>query len=121
MAAKSRDQLIAKRADHQTAHLLHLILSVITLGIWIPIWILVALSHANERAKIDRQLKALAQGESAANQRVQASASSPDTSDRRNDESNRVPCPECAERILPEAKRCRFCGADVSQTRAIQN
>lgn len=48
--------LIAKRADHKTAHVLHLILSVLTAGLWIPVWILVALSHGIERRKIDRRL-----------------------------------------------------------------
>ena len=52
----NRDQLLAKRADHKTAHVLHLLLSVITAGLWIPIWLLVAISHANERKKIDKKL-----------------------------------------------------------------
>ena len=49
--------LMAKRADHQTAHLLHLVLSVVTVGIWVPVWILVTLSHGIERRKIDRKLR----------------------------------------------------------------
>jgi hypothetical protein len=49
-------QLIAKRSDHKTAHILHLILSVLTVGFWIPIWILVAVSHSLERKKIDAKL-----------------------------------------------------------------
>ena len=49
-------QLLAKRSDHKTAHILHLILSLITVGLWIPIWFLVALSHRNERNKIDKKL-----------------------------------------------------------------
>lgn len=28
-------------------------------------------------------------------------------------EPERVPCPECAEAILPAAKTCRFCGSDA--------
>jgi len=28
-------------------------------------------------------------------------------------EPKRIPCPRCAERILPEARVCRFCGHDV--------
>ena len=49
-------QLIAKRADHKTAHLLHLILSLISVGIWIPFWIIVTVSHSLERKKIDKKL-----------------------------------------------------------------
>ena len=49
--------LIAKRSDHRTAHLLHLVLSVVTVGIWVPVWILVTLSHGIERRKIDRKLR----------------------------------------------------------------
>lgn len=53
----NEQRLIAKRADHQTAHLLHLVLSVLTVGLWVPVWLLVTISHAIERGKIDRALE----------------------------------------------------------------
>lgn len=59
MKNQSAYQLMAKRADHKTAHILHLLLSVITAGLWVPVWILVAVSHANERNKIDKRLARL--------------------------------------------------------------
>jgi len=53
----NQQALIAKRADHHTAHLLHLVLSFLTAGMWVPVWIMVAISHACARANIDRQLR----------------------------------------------------------------
>lgn len=52
----NESQLLAKRADHKTSHILHVILSVITGGLWIPVWLIVAISNASQRAAIDRQL-----------------------------------------------------------------
>lgn len=52
----NRDQLIAKRADYKTAHILHLILSILTGGLWVVVWLIVAISNASQRASIDRQL-----------------------------------------------------------------
>ena len=48
--------LVSRRDDYKTSHVLHLLLSVFTLGIWVPVWIIVALSNAIERGKIDREL-----------------------------------------------------------------
>jgi hypothetical protein len=31
-----------------TSHILHLILSLITFGLWIPIWVLLAASHGSQ-------------------------------------------------------------------------
>jgi hypothetical protein len=49
--------LISKRSDYQPSHVLHLLLSLITFGIWLPVWLLVAISHSNERSKIDAALR----------------------------------------------------------------
>ena len=53
------NQLLAKRADHKTSHILHLLLCIPTIGLWIPVWFLVAVSHRIERWKIDRNLAKL--------------------------------------------------------------
>ena len=42
-----------------TNHILHLILSIITVGIWIPIWILAAVSNTFGRKSIIRKLDKL--------------------------------------------------------------
>lgn len=46
--------LIAKRDDQKTSHVLHLLLTVITFGLWLPVWVIVAVSHRLERRRIDR-------------------------------------------------------------------
>jgi hypothetical protein len=42
--------------SQRTNHVLHLILSVLTVGIWIPFWILITVSHSIERARLLRQV-----------------------------------------------------------------
>lgn len=51
------NQLLARRKN--TSHFLHLILSLITIGGWVPIWILVAVSNGIENWKIDRKIDKL--------------------------------------------------------------
>lgn len=50
-------QLISKKK--KTSHLLHLILSVITMGFWLPVWALVTLSNGIENARIDAKINKL--------------------------------------------------------------
>lgn len=47
-------QLLSKKKS--TSHVLHLILSLITVGFWIPVWILVTLSNSIENRRIDREV-----------------------------------------------------------------
>lgn len=40
----------------RTSHILHLILSIITVGIWIPIWVLITLNNGLERIRCERRI-----------------------------------------------------------------
>lgn len=50
-------QLISKKK--KTSHLLHIVLSVLTAGLWLPVWALVTVSNSLENSRIDRQLRKL--------------------------------------------------------------
>ena len=39
-----------------TSHILHFILSLLTAGVWVIVWIIVALSNNIENGKIDRKI-----------------------------------------------------------------
>ena len=41
----------------KTSHILHLILCIPTVGLWVVIWILVALSNSMENGRIDGMIK----------------------------------------------------------------
>ena len=47
-------QLLSKKKS--TSHVLHLILSLVTVGFWVPVWILVTLSNSIENRRIDREV-----------------------------------------------------------------
>lgn len=49
-------QLLMRRERYKTNHILHLLLSVLSAGLWVPLWILVALNNGIERQKVDRRL-----------------------------------------------------------------
>jgi len=53
--------LTQKLAKYRTNHVLHLILSVVTLGIWLPLWLIVGISNSIEYARIERQVRKLGQ------------------------------------------------------------
>lgn len=40
-----------------TSHLLHLVLTIITAGVWVIVWILVAASNGSENARIDKEIQ----------------------------------------------------------------
>lgn len=49
--------LISKLAKYRTNHILHLILSIMTGGLWIFIWFLVAMKNRVETKDIERKIK----------------------------------------------------------------
>lgn len=44
----AQDKLVRSR----TSHVFHLLMSIITIGFWIPVWALVALSNSLERRRL---------------------------------------------------------------------
>lgn len=53
---------LAKIQKYRTSHLLHLVLSIITAGFWVPVWLLVTISNANERQKAERRIRKMKNG-----------------------------------------------------------
>ena len=49
-------QLLMRRERYKTNHILHLLLSVLTGGLWLLVWALIAIRNAGQRGKIDRKL-----------------------------------------------------------------
>ena len=47
----------------KTNHILHLLLSIVTIGWWIPIWLIVGLNSVIERGRIEKRIKKLANKE----------------------------------------------------------
>jgi len=51
------DILKDKLATTKVNHILHLLLSIFTAGIWIIVWILISISVASEKSSYKKQLK----------------------------------------------------------------
>ena len=47
--------------QYKTNHILHLLLTVLTAGFWLPVWGLVILSNRIERSKIRHRINKLAE------------------------------------------------------------
>lgn len=47
-------QLLSKKKN--TMHLLHVALSIITVGFWVPVWLIITLSNSIENRRIDREV-----------------------------------------------------------------
>ncbi len=48
---------LSRKAQYKTNHILHLIFTIITGGFWSIVWVIVAISNANERRKCDKIIK----------------------------------------------------------------
>lgn len=47
--------MLSKRK--RTSHVLHLLLSILTAGVWIIVWLIVAISNSSENSKIESKIK----------------------------------------------------------------
>lgn len=52
-----REVAVLLSKKKRTSHLLHLVLSILTVGLWIIIWLIVALSNNMENSAIDRKIQ----------------------------------------------------------------
>ena len=96
-----------KLSQYRTNHLLHFILSLFTLGLWIPVWLIVSISNANERRKATNDIRiADVSSRQVRNKTSYTNVSQSDT--------KRIPCRHCAELILPVAKKCPFCRTELT-------
>lgn len=50
--------LIAEYSNAKTNHVLHLLLTIFTAGVWVIPWILIAASNAGKRSKLRDQIEA---------------------------------------------------------------
>ena len=100
-----------KKCD--TNNVLHVILTVVTCGIWILVWPFVADSNKHKRRKlealIDESHSALIDLDNNLIPAARAKSMGSTTSTVRNE----IDCPWCAEKILSKAKICKHCRKEV--------
>ena len=83
----------------QTNHILHLLLSVVTGGIWLLVWLAITNKNQHRRTYFSEI--------------INESESALAEIDNKLNFKERVECPWCAEEILLKAKICKHCGKDV--------
>jgi hypothetical protein len=80
-----------------TSHVVHLILSLLTWGVWLIVWFIVANdNNSNAQCTQCGAKRGILGSTSGGVAKV-----SPDT---------HVKCPDCRELILKEARKCKHCG-----------
>jgi len=86
-----------------TSHLLHLVLSVLTAGFWIIVWLLVAQNNASQAqcTQCGSMRGLFGSTRPGKMRRANPDGATPDT---------HVKCPDCAELIRREARVCKHCG-----------
>ena len=85
-----------------TSHVLHLLLSVITVGFWLPVWLLMALNNRNQATctVCGREVGLFGRSRGG----VKGMKPTPET---------HVKCPDCRELVLREARVCKHCGCKL--------
>ncbi len=90
---------ITKHELARTSHVLHLLLSLVTVGMWLPIWLLVALNNRSRATCTACGREVGMFGSSRGG--VKGMLPTPET---------HVKCPDCAELVRREARVCKHCG-----------
>lgn len=55
--AREITRLTSELQQSKTNHILHLILSIVTAGIWVPIWLVVTIIDQSKRKKINNRIQ----------------------------------------------------------------
>lgn len=100
-----------------TSHVLHLLLSLLTLGLWILIWIIVGISNSQEKPRCvacktffnESKLK------KAKAQRAEQARVAHVHHQQTNQPPPKKPCPFCAELIMAAAIKCKECGSMLDE------
>lgn len=53
----STDKLVLLAQKPKTSHILHFLMSIVTVGFWVPVWVIVSLINQQKCANIDRKIK----------------------------------------------------------------
>lgn len=53
----SHDKLVLLAMKPKTSHIFHLVMSVITAGFWVPVWVIVGLINQQKCTNIDRKIR----------------------------------------------------------------
>jgi hypothetical protein len=56
-ALQIQSTIASLTSKHKTSHVLHLLVSIVTFGWWIPVWILVGISNMNEKMKLEKKIQ----------------------------------------------------------------
>ena len=84
-----------------TSHVLHLLLSIITMGFWLIVWLIVA---QNNKTKTQCTVCGRMTGAFGFGSGGVAPGPTPETHSR---------CPDCKELVLKEARVCKHCGCKL--------
>lgn len=84
-----------------TSHVLHLILSILTMGWWVLIWIIVAANNSTQAPCTECGRK---RGLFGIGGKGIPTGPTPET---------HVKCPDCRELVLREARVCKHCGCKL--------
>jgi hypothetical protein len=85
-----------------TSHLLHFILSIVTLGAWLIVWLIIALNNKSQAQCIVCGQQVGVFGSTRGGTKV--SKEVPEL---------RVKCPDCRELVLSDARVCKHCGVKL--------
>ncbi|WP_018878948.1 zinc ribbon domain-containing protein [Thioalkalivibrio sp. ALE9] len=92
-----------------TSHVLHLLLSIVTFGVWLIVWVLIGMNNASQ-AQCSKC--GSLQGVLGTTRKSRTAAAPPSESKAKREE---IRCPACAEDIKAEAKVCKHCGYKLKE------